>query len=117
MKTENSNQFTMSRRCRWLLTALCILVVFAQPFAAFAYRSPSYAGVCINNMRQLEGAREQWSLESKQPQNAIPNIGDLVGTDKYVKVLPQCLRGGSYSWVKGSNAVIVCSHYCPDINS
>jgi hypothetical protein len=32
---------------------------------------------CINNLRQIEGAKQQWALENVQPEGALPEPADL----------------------------------------
>jgi hypothetical protein len=51
---------------------------------------------CINNLRQLDGGKEQWALENRRTQNDTPTDWDLFGTDKYIKVKPRCPGGGTY---------------------
>jgi hypothetical protein len=35
------------------------------------------SAVCINNLRQLDGAKEQWALENRQPAGTLPEPADL----------------------------------------
>jgi hypothetical protein len=51
---------------------------------------------CINNLRQLDGAKEQWALENRKTQNDLPVWGDLIGMDRYIKVRPECPDEGTY---------------------
>ena len=53
---------------------------------------------CINNLRQLDGAKNQWALELKKTATDTPAMSDLVGTDKYIKLAPMCPRNGSYTF-------------------
>jgi hypothetical protein len=52
---------------------------------------------CINNLRQLDGAKEQWALENKKTATDTPTMNDLIGTDKYIKVAPTCPANGAYT--------------------
>jgi hypothetical protein len=54
------------------------------------------AAVCINNLRQLEGAKEQWALENQKPPGALVNPQDL---QPYLqnKAIPTCPAGGAYT--------------------
>jgi hypothetical protein len=52
---------------------------------------------CINNLRQLDGAKEQWALENKKSAADTPTWADLIGSDKYIKVKPTCQQGGTYT--------------------
>ena len=51
---------------------------------------------CINNLRQIDGAKEQWALEMKKTATDTPKWNDLIGTDKYIKYMPECEQGGYY---------------------
>ncbi len=54
------------------------------------------ANACINNLRQIDGAKQQWALENKKDANAVPVATDLV---PYFKsgAIPGCPSGGSYT--------------------
>jgi hypothetical protein len=60
-------------------------------------RTSSQRNACINNLRQLDGAKEQWALENKKDISATPLMSDLIGTAKYIKVQPVCPQGGEYT--------------------
>jgi len=51
---------------------------------------------CINNLRQLDGAKQQWALEHNKPASAIPSPQDLA---PYLSnnTLPLCPAGGLYT--------------------
>ncbi len=40
-------------------------------------RGTAQAVTCVNNLRQIEGAKEQWALETKAAATATPSTGDL----------------------------------------
>jgi hypothetical protein len=53
---------------------------------------------CINNLRQIDGAKQQWALDTKAPTNATPSWNDIHpylarGTNG---ALPVCPHGGVY---------------------
>jgi hypothetical protein len=50
---------------------------------------------CINNLRQIDAAKQQWALEKNMPADATPSIKDLL---PYLKggVFPTCPAGGIY---------------------
>jgi DNA repair exonuclease SbcCD ATPase subunit len=54
------------------------------------------AAVCLNNLRQIEGAKQQWALEKQKPSGALLTATDLA---PYLKtnVLPTCPAGGVYT--------------------
>jgi predicted nucleotide-binding protein len=58
-------------------------------------RATAQANTCINNLRQIDGAIQQWALESRKSDEAIPGEQEIVA---YCKgdVLPKCPSGGKY---------------------
>jgi chromosome segregation ATPase len=51
---------------------------------------------CINNLRQIDGAKQQWALENRKTAEAVPSAQDIA---LYLKggVVPACPAGGSYT--------------------
>jgi len=51
---------------------------------------------CINNLRQIDGAMQQWALENKKDATAIPTAKHI---GVYLKdgVIPKCPAGGTYT--------------------
>jgi hypothetical protein len=60
-------------------------------------RVTSCNGTCVANLKQIDGAKEQWALELRKTTNDVPTWSDLVGTDKYIKNKPVCETEGVYS--------------------
>lgn len=57
---------------------------------------------CINNLRQIEGAKEQWALERGHEKGADPVPREI--DDYLVGGPPQCCSGGSYTYGKVGEA-------------
>ena len=55
-------------------------------------RATSRGGVCINNLRQIDAAVQQWALETKQAPTATPNPSDI---SDYLKSQVTCPEGGA----------------------
>src|SRR6185369_8534756 len=55
-------------------------------------RTTSQMNACINNLRQVDGAKQQWALETKQAATATPVLADISG---YLKNSVLCPSGGS----------------------
>ncbi len=53
------------------------------------------ANACINNLRLLDGAKQQWALENRKRENATPGVQDIL---PYIKdgAFPKCPSGGAY---------------------
>jgi hypothetical protein len=54
------------------------------------------ATVCINNLRLIDGAKQQWALEKQKPSGALLTAADLA---PYLRTnsLPACPAGGVYT--------------------
>ncbi len=66
-----------------------------------------HQNACINNLRQIDGAKQQWALEKNKNGDAVPTAQDLL---PYLKdgVFPACPDGGTYS-INSVDAVPTCS--------
>jgi hypothetical protein len=51
---------------------------------------------CINNLRQIDAAKQQWALENDKTAYAVPSAQDLL---PYLSnlVFPVCPSGGTYT--------------------
>ncbi len=79
-------------RCFGVLLALAIPV-------ALPNRSGAVRSACINNLRQIDGAKNTWALETKADCNAVPtweNIQRYLGRGPQGEI-PQCPQGGHYT--------------------
>jgi competence protein ComGC len=59
-------------------------------------RSHAQKNMCINNLRQIDAAKQQWALEKKKEQIETPTQADL---DEYLKPGSSltCPAGGTYT--------------------
>jgi prepilin-type N-terminal cleavage/methylation domain-containing protein len=73
-----------------------ILVSIALPNYMKA-RSIAQARACVVNMRTIQASVEIWAMATRaKPDDNPPDINDLVNAG-YLKVLPRCPAGGTYS--------------------
>lgn len=78
----------MRTRRNFTLVEIMIVVAIIGLLAAIAIpsfikaRKTSQKNACINNLRQIDAAKEQWALEKNQVSDATP---DAAAIDGYIK--------------------------------
>jgi len=99
------------------LVEIMIVVAIIGLLAAIAIpsfmraRMTSQKNACINNLRQMESAKEEWALETRQAQGTTADTTACVG---YLKATPVCPGGGTYDWRSiGTNATCTITNHSP----
>lgn len=65
--------------------------------------------LCLNNLRQIQGAKKQWAIYERKASDDTPSETDLFGVVKFIKAEPYCPEGGEYKIGKVSEHP-TCSH-------
>ncbi|MCL4177796.1 MAG: prepilin-type N-terminal cleavage/methylation domain-containing protein [Verrucomicrobia bacterium] len=60
-------------------------------------RTRAQTDICIENLSQLETAKQLWALEFGKAAGETPDEDDLCGPDRYIKSMPICPASGEYS--------------------
>lgn len=91
----------------WLLIFAFITVLI--PFAIVAARKKAKQNNCINNLRQINVAKNQWALDTNQQKSATPTFKDLAPYLNNNPRLANCPTGGIYS-IGNIESLPTCSH-------
>ncbi|MFQ5952556.1 MAG: competence type IV pilus major pilin ComGC [Candidatus Omnitrophota bacterium] len=83
------------------LVEIMIVVAIIGLLAAVAIpnfmraRERAQQNACIANLKQVDGAKTLWALDSGASSSSTPGWGDLI--DTYIKRTPGCPAGGTYT--------------------
>lgn len=95
LAVANGNQHPAKLCLAGSVVPIAMLSAVAIPNFVKA-RSTAQKNACINNLRQIDAAKQQWAVENKKTDTSIPTRADLSPFLKSEK-FPVCPAGGTYT--------------------
>ena len=84
----------MSKKTAFLVVAVGFVVLVGVIIASFIrVRTTPAMNACVNNLRQLDAAKESWRLENHKTTKDTPTWAELL---PYLREKPVCPQGGTY---------------------
>lgn len=103
MKPKKQSGF---RRSTHAFTLIEIMIVVAIIGLVTAIAIPNFmktrtvarTQVCIENLAQIESAKQIWGVENAKKNGDAVTPEDIVGPTLFIRKMPQCPAGGNYTF-------------------
>jgi len=80
-----------------VVSIIGLLLGVALP-AFMKSREQATKQVCIENLSQIESAKQVWGVENGKKNGSPASAADLIGPNLYMKKEPLCPGGGRYDY-------------------
>lgn len=84
----------MSRVIPSIAAAAVVILVLVVVSIGFRVNTRPAPNSCLNNLRQLDGAKQLWALENEKTTNDVPALKELTAV---LGRMPACPEGGYYT--------------------
>jgi hypothetical protein len=91
---EHSEHTVLRKLAILVVVAAGIAVIVIGAAAFIRARNTSASNACINNLRQLDSAKEQWATENQKTTNERPTWDAIL---PYLARTNACPQGGKYT--------------------
>jgi len=83
----------------WIICLLAVVLVAIVAPNFIRARATSSQAACINNLRQIDGAKNEWAIENGKTNGVVATENDI---KPYIKLdskgnIPKCPSGGIYT--------------------
>ena len=72
------------------------IVVFFYFFGPASWPKITPSHECVMNLKQIDGAKDEWASQYHKTTNDTPLDADLFGTNAFFNSKPVCPEGGVY---------------------
>jgi prepilin-type N-terminal cleavage/methylation domain-containing protein len=104
-----------SRRGFTLVEVMTVMFVMSTMFTIatpgmIRARTKAWRATCVTNLKQMQGAKEQWALQTSASSFSVPHHTDIFGPTLYIRTRPRCPAGGFY-WMGAVSEPVGCTRF------